>query len=134
MADDDDVPHGEIDWATASVRGGRLTVGIAGEPDGEWSDRLREVAERLDRAGSHWGEITIEKSTLKVEDVAEGSEANLRHLLESAVLQANAELAPEDDEDDDGSEESEQDRTQTAAFRAFARPDDEEDAGDSASA
>jgi hypothetical protein len=33
MARDDDVPHGEIDWTTASVREGRLTVDVADEDD-----------------------------------------------------------------------------------------------------
>ena len=126
MARDDDVPHGEIDWTTASVRDGRLTVGIGGEPGGEWSARVRDVVERLDRPGSAWGEIAVKTSTLRVNDVAEGAEADLRHLLESAVLQANAEFAP-DDEDDDGDDEgSEQDRAMTAAFRAFAEPGDDE--------
>jgi hypothetical protein len=88
--DDEDVPHGEIDWTTAAVRKGRLTVEIAGDPGGAWSARVREVAERLDRPGSAWGEIAVKRSTLGVEDVTEGAEADLRHLLDSAVLQANA--------------------------------------------
>ena len=134
MARDDDVPHGEIDWTTASVRDGRLTVGIGGEPGGEWSARVRDVVERLDRPGSAWGEIAVKKSTLRVKDVAEGAKGDLRHLLESAVLQANAEFAPDDDDDDGGDDGgSEQDRAMTAAFRAFAEPADDEqpDAGES---
>jgi hypothetical protein len=125
----DDVPHGEIDWTTASVRDGRLTVEIVGEPGSEWSARVREVAERLERPGSAWGEIAVKKSQLRVKDVAEGAEADLRHLVESAVLQANAEFAADDDEDDDDDEGSEQDRAMTVAFRAFADPGDD-DAGD----
>jgi hypothetical protein len=128
----DDVPHGEIDWTTASVRDGRLTVEIVGEAGSEWSARLREVAERLDRPGSAWGEIAVKKSQLRVEDVAEGAEADLRHLVESAVLQANAEFAAEDDEADDDGEGSEQDRTMTAAFRAFADPGDDDPGDDDA--
>jgi hypothetical protein len=121
MARDDDAPHGEIDWTTAAVRDGQLTVEIAGDPGREWSTRLRELAERLDRPGSDWGEIAVKTSRLRVKDVAEGAEADLRHLLESAVLQANAEFAPDEDDDEDGDDEgSEQDRAMTAAFRAFA--------------
>ena len=128
--DDDDVPHGEIDWTTASVRDGRLTVEIAGDPGREWSARVREVAERLDRPGSAWGEIAVRKSRLRVEDVAEGAEDDLRHLLESAVLQANAEFAPDEDNDEGGDGEggSDQDRTMTAAFRAFAEAEDRREA------
>jgi hypothetical protein len=125
MARDDDAPHGEIDWTTAAVRDGRLTVEIAGEPGREWSARLRELAERLDRPGSAWGEIAVKTSRLRVTDVAEGAEADLHHLLESAVLQANAEFAPDDDDDGDD-EGSEQDRAMTAAFRAFAESGDDE--------
>ena len=129
MASDDEVPHGEIDWTTASVRDGRLTVEIAGDPGREWSARVRELAERLDRPGSDWGEIAVKQSKLRVKDVAEGAEADLRHLLESAVLQANAEFAPDDD-DEDGDDDagSEQDREMTAAFRAFAESGDDEGA------
>lgn len=134
MARDDDAPHGEIDWTTAAVRDGRMTVEIVGEPGDEWSARVRELAERLERPGSDWGEIALEKSKLRVTDVAEGAEADLRHLLESAVLQANAEFAPDDEEEDGDDEGSEQDRAMTAAFRAFAEPGDNEqpDAGESA--
>jgi hypothetical protein len=128
--DDDDVPHGKIDWATASVRDGRLTVEIAGDPDRDWSARLREVAERLDRPGSAWGEIAVKKSGLRVEDVAEGAEDDLRHLLESAVLQTNAEFAPDEEDDGAGGDEggSDQDRAMTAAFRAFAEAGDRQEA------
>jgi hypothetical protein len=133
MPRDDDAPHGEIDWTTAAVRDGRLAVEITGEPGGEWSARVRELAERLDRPGSDWGEIAVKKSKLRVKDVAEGAEGDLRHLLESAVLQANAEFAPDDVEDGDDDDGSEQDRAMTAAFRAFAEAGDDEqpDAGDS---
>jgi hypothetical protein len=128
MADDDGVPRGEIDWATAAVREGRLTVEIAGEPGGPWSDRLEEIVARLDRSGSAWGATSVKGSTLRVEAVAEGAEADLRHLLESAVLQANAEFAPGDDDESDDDGGSDEDRAMTAAFRAFATSagDDEE--------
>src|ERR1700709_1161342 len=118
--DDDDVPHGQIDWTTASVRDGRLKVEIAGDPGRDWSARVEEIAERLDRSGNAWGKIAVKKSTLRVKDVAEGAEADLRHLLESAVLGASAEFAPDDGEpDDDDDKGSDEDRAMTAAFRAF---------------
>ena len=124
---DEDGPHGEIDWTTAAVRDGRLTVEIAGELSGEWSTRVQEVAERLDRPGSAWGEITVDKAEVRVEDVGEGAEADLRHLLEGAVLEANAQFAPEP-EDEGGSDDgagSEEDRAMTASFRAFAESGDD---------
>jgi len=58
--------------------------------------------------------------------------AEIRLLLESAVLQANAEFAPDDGENDDD-ERSEEDRSMTAAFRAFGDSGgdeaDDEDSG-----
>ncbi len=140
MASDDDVPHGEIDWATAAVRDGRLTVEITGEPGKAWSERVEKIVERLDRPGSAWGETSVKEATVRVEDVGEGAEADLRHLLESAVLQANAEFAPGDEDSDDDDAGSEEDRAMTAAFRAFAGSGDEdgeetaEDADDDAGA
>jgi hypothetical protein len=133
MARDDETAHGEIDWTTASVRDGRLTVEIVGEPGRTWSTRVVEIAERLDRPGSAWGAIAVKKASLQVEGVAEGAEADLRHLLESAVLQANAEFAPEEeDRDRDEDEGSEQDRAMTAAFRGFAGAGDDDADGDEA--
>ena len=122
--DDDDAPHGEIDWTTARVHDRRLTVEIAGDPGSDWSARVEAIVERLDRSGNAWGKIAVKKSTLRVKDVADGAEADLRHLLESAVLQANAEFAPDDEESDDGEEGSEEDRAMTAAFRAFGEPEE----------
>ena len=122
MASDDDVPHGEIDWATAAVRDGRLTVEITGEPGKAWSERVETIVERLDRPGSAWGETSVKEATVRVKDVREGAEADLRHLLESAVLQANAEFAADDEDSDDDDAGSEDDRAMTAAFRGSPAP------------
>jgi len=123
---DDAPPHGGIDWKTASVDDATLTVEITGKPGRTWTARVQEIFERLDRAGSPWGAIKVKKGTLRVEDVTPGSEADLRHLVESAVLQANAEFAP-DDEDDDGDDDdrSAEDQDMTERFRAFSEDDDE---------
>ncbi len=115
----------QIDWGSASVDDGRLTVPLEGEPSKEWVERVEHVLDRLHHGGSGWGEIKVSKKKLTVADVPDGSESDLRHLLESAVLQANADLAA-DDEDDDGGEDderSEADQQKTDAFRAFAPPD-----------
>jgi hypothetical protein len=70
------------------------------------------VIERLHRGASAWGEIKVTKSKLRVAGVAAGTESDLRHFLESAVLQAGANLADED--------RSEDDQRMTDAFRAFS--------------
>jgi hypothetical protein len=120
----DEHPQASIDWASAAVKGGDLTVELAGEPNAEWARRVQVIAERLDRPGSAWGATKITKTTVTVEAVSAGAEEDLRHLLDGAVQQANADF--EDDGGDEG-ERSEADRAMTEAFRAFAdaTPQDE---------
>ena len=109
-------PQASIDWATAEVRGGDLTVALAGEPDAEWAERAQAIVERLDRTGSAWGATKVTKAKVTVEAVGTGAEEDLRHLLDSAVQQANADFAP----DDAGDEPSDEDSAMTDAFRSFA--------------
>jgi hypothetical protein len=86
------VDETQIDWGSASVDDGQLTVALTGKPSSEWRERVQSVLERL------------------------------RHLLESAVLQANADLADDDAGGDGGAgdERSDADQRMTDAFRAFA--------------
>lgn len=114
--------HGVIDWSTAEVRDGELAVQLAGEPTKEWGEHVVAVVERLERHGGRWGDVKIAEDRLIVANVVPGSEADLRHFLEGAVQQANADHAPEpgDDEDEGGSDS---DREMTEAFRAFGEPD-----------
>ena len=113
-----------IDWAEAAVDGGQLTAPIAGEATKEWAERVASVIERLHSGGSHWGAIKVTKKKVTVADVTAGAEQDLRHLLESAVLQANADLAaPEEN----GNERSGEDAEMTEAFRAFAPAETEDD-------
>jgi hypothetical protein len=118
----------QIDWGSASVDDRSLTVALAGEPSKEWVERVERVIERLHAHGgdSGWGEIKVSKKKITVKDVADGAESDLRHLLESAVLQANADLAPEEDEGETD-KRSEADQQMTEAFRAFAPPDGDGD-------
>jgi hypothetical protein len=124
----------QIDWASATVDDGTLTVEFDGKPSKDWTARVEGVLERLHShgGGSGWGAIKVTKKKVTVDDVADGSESELRHLLESAVLQANADLAADDDEDDDGKgdDRSEADQQKTDAFRAFAPRETDEDEDD----
>jgi hypothetical protein len=118
MADDEVA----LDWSAASVDGGRLTVPFAGTPPQGFKAALTQVIERLDRRGSGWGSVKPGKAKVRVEDVQAGSERELRHFLEAAVLQANADVRA-DDEDDDadaGDDRSDADQAMTDAFRGFA--------------
>ena len=112
-------PQASIDWASAEVQDGDLTVALAGEPIAAWAKRMQAILERLDRPGSAWGAAKVTKARVEVEAVAAGAEADLRHLLDGAVQQANADFAP--DEDGDAADErSEADGAMTETFRSFA--------------
>ena len=113
----------QIDWTSAEVSDGELTVGISGDVPKGWVARLKALLERLGQTGSErWGPIKVAKGKISVEDLQDGAESDLRHLLESAILQANADLAPQDEPDEAGQESPERarDGRMTAAFRAFA--------------
>jgi hypothetical protein len=112
-------PQASIDWASAEVRGGDLTVALAGEANAEWAKRVQAIVERLDRPGSGWGATKVTKAKVTVEAVSAGAEDDLRHLLDGAVQQANADYAPEV-QDDAGDGPSEEDSAMTDAFRSFA--------------
>ena len=116
----DDHPQASIDWASAAVKGGDLTVALAGEPSTEWARRAQAILERLERPGSGWGATKVTKTRIQVEAVVAGAEDDLRHLLDSAVQQANADFAAPQESDDAGDGLSEADSTMTDAFRSFA--------------
>lgn len=120
MAAGDDAEIG-IDWGSASVDDGTLKVRYTRKPPGEWIERIEGVVGRLSRGGSAWGEIKVSKKHVRVAAVTAGSEADLRHLLDSAALQAGAATVLSDEDDDEpAAKRSEADQRMTDAFRAFA--------------
>ncbi len=114
-----------IDWASAQIEGGTLTVELTGKGSKAWKARFENVLALLDTPHTTWGEVRLHKSTVKVAGVQQGGEPELRHFLESVVLQANSDTqpeAPEDDaEDDDASGELDVDEQMTATFKTFAQ-------------
>jgi hypothetical protein len=112
-------PQASIDWASAEVKSGELTVALAGEANAQWAERVQAIVERLDRPGSAWGATKVTDAKVTVEAVGAGSEEDLRHLLDGAVQQANADFAPEE-QGDPGDGPSEEDSAMTEAFRSFA--------------
>src|SRR3954467_14140367 len=117
----------EIDWSTAEVRDATLTVAVSGDAPDDWTEYVGGVLDRLDRGTSAWGEIEVEDDQFEVDSIRRGSESDLRHLLESAVLQGNAHFDLSDDEDEDreddedeDDDDADQDREMTETFRSFA--------------
>ncbi len=115
----------QIDWASAQIEEGALTVGLAGKGSKAWKARFENVLALLDTSHTTWGEVRVNKNAVKVAGVQQGAEPELRHFLESVVLQANSDTQPEAPEDDveanDEGTESDVDEQMTATFRAFAQ-------------
>jgi len=109
----------EIDWASASVSDARLTVALSGAAPKGFTPQLERVIARLATSGRRWGEISAGKHKLHVDDVQPGAEADLRHFLESALLQANTALGAEPADSADGAQDG-PDEQMASVFRSFA--------------
>jgi len=107
-----------IDWSTAEVRDGELRVAFEQPATGPQRKRMTALVERLQRPGEPWGEIAVKRGRLVVSDVGDGAEDDVRHFLESLVLEANA--AEDDGESAQAEQVDERDRRMTEAFQAFA--------------
>jgi hypothetical protein len=120
-----------LDWSTAVVSDGTLTVGFSGRPPKKW----REVFERtlvLLSQGRWAGDLNSRRGTVQISSVELGDEDRVRQLLEGAVLEANTTLVSEDelfndpagDEEHGGADEDPADpapdQELTEHFRAFA--------------
>jgi hypothetical protein len=120
----------KLDWSSAEVSDGKLSVAVDGKLSSAWKGSFETVAQLLNHGD--WPAIKLKKGTVTVEDVRPGDEEKLRHFLESVLLQANADQRPPDeqqqepDEDDDRdqradeSEPSQPDEEMATRFREFA--------------
>jgi hypothetical protein len=88
----------EIDWAGAEVKHGSVVLPLSGEPSKAWSDRFGGVLALLAQNTGAWGEVRLTKKAIAVADLAPGAEDDLRHFLESIVVQVNSELAVKPDQ------------------------------------
>lgn len=92
-----------IDWTTAEVRDGRLSVNLEGDLPSGWKKSFETVAHLLEHGDV--STVKLKKHTITIEARA-GEEEKVRHFLESVVLQANADhRPPEEDESDEDDEE-----------------------------
>jgi len=113
----------QIDWSSAEVHEGTLTVELTGAASKRWSKRFDAVDALLGRNEHEWGTVTLTRKAIEVAGVREGSEGALRHFLESLVLEVNAELDPDAREEPAVSDEDPQraaERKMAATFRGFA--------------
>ena len=85
-----------IDWSTAVVDPGHtLTVALAGGLDSGWNKSFNRIMRPLQRQAPEglWGEVQLIRGALQVTGVQDGSESTLRDFLETAVQQANEDVA-----------------------------------------
>lgn len=118
----------KLQWSAAEVKGGVLTVPIEGDRPKGWKDKFAQVVTLL--GGGPWGEVVCKSGKVRVTEVADGSQDNVHHFLESAMQEANAAFAtgdepeePEAGEEDDSSESEaadDPDAQLTESFRNFA--------------
>jgi hypothetical protein len=94
-----------LDWATAQVADGRLTVALEGERPKGWKQSFETVAQLL--AHGEGSPVTLKKQEVRVTGLRPGDEERVRHLLESVVQQANADHRPPEDEQGDEDDEDE---------------------------
>ncbi|MGI8800903.1 MAG: hypothetical protein ACR2KV_01855 [Solirubrobacteraceae bacterium] len=114
----------EIDWSTAAVKNGKLTVELTGEQSRGWSEHMEGVVTRL--GSKRWPAIKVGRRRIRVSGVDEDSVDEVRHLLESAVQQTNVDLVEAKETGEDGGRGDEPtgaDQALTDAFRSFAPAD-----------
>ena len=122
----------QLDWSTAEVSDGKLTVSLDGKPNSDWAASFERTVQLLDHGT--WPGVKLKKRAITVKDVEPGTEEKLRFFLDSAVQEANAEAGsdeeengasedkgPEDDERDEaeGDAAGDPDQEMTERFRAF---------------
>ena len=131
----------QLDWSTAQVSDGDLTVELSGKPPKEWRSTFQRTAVLL--GADRWKvDLDAKQRSVHVASVRAGDEDRVRQFLEGAVLEANATLVSEqelfenepaeEDEHEPDSDEPERpnDEELTERFREFggeqAEGDDEE--------
>jgi hypothetical protein len=120
----------KLDWSSAEVSNGKLTVGFSDKPPKKWRDSFDRTMALLSH-GNWKTALNGRKASVEVTSVQLGDEERVRRLLEGAVLEANVTLVGEDALFDDGYADDEDveiepsaDEEITARFRAFAHSSD----------
>jgi hypothetical protein len=121
----------EIDWASAEVHDGNVTLELSGKNSKAWRERFDTVLRLLGASGGGWGEVKLAKGSIRVKSLQPQVEGDLRHFLESLVVQVNSELPQEggdgqDEEEHGGADAIDRaailDAEMTATLRSFAAP------------
>jgi len=111
-----------LQWSAAQVRDGILTVTIDGDRPKGWKATFEQTVRLL--GGGDWGEVSCKGGKVRVSEIAEGSEDELRHFLEGVVQQANAVHVPPEgdaDEQDESADDEREDDGDDADARMTSR-------------
>jgi hypothetical protein len=116
----------ELNWSSAEVNDGKLTVTFSDKPPKKWRDSFDRTMALLGH-GNWKMALNPRKASVEIASVRPGDEERVRRLLEGAVLEANVTLIGEDAVFDDGyasddrdDEPESPDSEMTTRFRAFA--------------
>jgi hypothetical protein len=106
-----------LDWSTAEVNDGTVTVELSGKPATKWVKHFDRTVQLLHRG--NWSEVKLKNRKIRLGVVSAGSEDDVRHFLESLVLEANTTIEPDEQQvaSDSGSRE---DQAMTERLRSFA--------------
>jgi hypothetical protein len=123
----------KLDWSSAEVSDGQLTVALSGKPPKKWRDTFERTAALL--SGNWDVNLNTKKGTVQIASVQPGDEERVRQFAEGVVLEANTTLASEQElfgnapaEDENDDQQAEPDATDpsgdeqlTGRFREFAQ-------------
>lgn len=120
-----------LDWSTAEVQDGTLTVALEGKLEKGWKNAFARTTALLN--GGACDEVKLKKGKVLVRVISPGDEDRVRQFLEGVVLQANSDVANPDEangdqiaDPDDASEDdanrTPEDQEMTERLRAFAEP------------
>jgi hypothetical protein len=112
-----------LNWSTAEVKNAKLTVPLEGDVPKGWKQSFEATVALL--GAGEWGDVELKKGTVRVADVAPGSEERLRHHLEGVVQQANADHEPEQSEDSNDEAAPDADESEPGAADEDDGPDAE---------
>jgi hypothetical protein len=121
----------KLDWSTAEVSDGKLTVALSGKPPKKWRDTFERTAALL--SGNSDVSLNSKKGLVQIASVQPGDEERVRQFAEGLVLEANTTLVSEQElfdtapvEDDEQQPEPDapepsRDELVTDRFREFAQ-------------
>jgi hypothetical protein len=119
----------KLDWSTAEVSDGTLTIALNEKPRKEWRDVFARTAALI---GGRW-DVTLKpkRASVQVASVQPGDEEAVRQLVEGVVLEANTTLVGEqelfagasvaDERSESDVSEPSRDEELTGRFREFAQ-------------